>query len=116
MQGKALKQMAIDAIIKKVKNGEIPMTNTMNGTEAIIQNWLPPNVQVLHTKRPAHLLDLAPTDLHELPGISWDQHSLKTAWEGVTRGITAEESSAALRWWHGLPKVYHHRQQQCPES
>ncbi len=61
-------------------------------------------IQVL--EHPTYLPDLAPADFflfrkvkEALAGITLDQESLKNAWEGVIRTITADDFATAFRRW-----------------
>jgi histone-lysine N-methyltransferase SETMAR len=61
-------------------------------------------IQVL--EHPPYSPDLAPADFflfrkvkEALAGITLDQESLKNAWEGVVRTITADDFATAFRLW-----------------
>jgi len=75
-------------------------------TTAVVQDWFTAHaIQLLD--HPPYSPDLAPADFflfkkvkEELAGLTLTQQSLKKTWEGVTRGITAEEFAAAFRRWY----------------
>jgi histone-lysine N-methyltransferase SETMAR len=74
-------------------------------TAASVKEWMAAKgIQVL--EHPPYLPDLAPTDFflfrrvkEALVGTTLDQDSLKTAWEGVIRTITANDFATAFRRW-----------------
>jgi histone-lysine N-methyltransferase SETMAR len=74
-------------------------------TAASVKEWMAAKgIQVL--EHPPYSPDLAPADFFlfqrvkaALAGTTLDQDSLKTAWEGVVRNITADDFATAFRRW-----------------
>jgi histone-lysine N-methyltransferase SETMAR len=74
-------------------------------TAAVVKTWLAANnIQLL--QHPPYSPDLAPADFflfrrvkEELAGVRLTPETIKTAWEGVVRGIAAEEFAVAFRRW-----------------
>jgi hypothetical protein len=50
-------------------------------------------------EHPPYLLDLFRRAKEALAGIMLDQESLKNAWVGVARNITADIYATAFQWW-----------------
>ena len=85
--------------------------NALVHIAAVVKDWFTTNgLQLLEL--PPYSPDLAPADFflfrrvkEDLANLSLNQESLKNAWEGVTRSITAEVfATAFVRWYERCKK------------
>jgi histone-lysine N-methyltransferase SETMAR len=79
--------------------------NALVHTPALVSDWFDAH-GVQRLEHPPYSPDLAPADFflfrkvkEGLGGQSLDQDTIKNAWEGVTRSISAVDFAAAFRSW-----------------
>jgi hypothetical protein len=75
-------------------------------TAASMKDWMAAKEIRLLLEHPPYLLDLFRLAKEALAGIMLDQESLKNAWEGVARNITADNYATAFQRWFDRVKKY----------